>query len=85
MLIKFCLAGQLAVSHNTISRKHLTIAVDPVESDHSRRLSSRSRLTIEDLATKIGTVVNGQKIKGSKYVVDGSEVEVTMGKCPSKF
>ncbi|XP_044719714.1 second BRCT domain on nijmegen syndrome breakage protein [Hirsutella rhossiliensis] len=77
--------GQLAVSHNTISRKHLTITVDNVVADHARRLSSRSRLTIEDLATKIGTVVNGQKIKGSKYVVDGPEVEMTMGKCPSKF
>lgn len=85
MLIHACLAGQLAVSHNTISRKHLTITIDNVEADYARRLSSRSKLTIEDLATKIGTVVNGQKIKGSKHVVDGSEVEVMMGKCPSKF
>ncbi|PNY28547.1 Nibrin [Tolypocladium capitatum] len=77
--------GQLAISHNTISRKHLTITVDRVEESHAYRLTSRSKLTIEDLATKIGTIVNGQKIKGSKYVVDGREVEMTMGKCPSTF
>ncbi|POR36108.1 Nibrin [Tolypocladium paradoxum] len=77
--------GQLAISHNTISRKHLTITVDRVEEGHAYHLTSRSKLTIEDLATKIGTVVNGQKIKGGKYVVDGKEAEMTMGKCPSTF
>ncbi|KND91124.1 Nibrin [Tolypocladium ophioglossoides CBS 100239] len=77
--------GQLAISHNTISRKHLTITVDRVEESHAYHLTSRSKLTIEDLATKIGTVINGQKIKGSKYVVDGKEAEMTMGKCPSTF
>lgn len=48
-------------------------------------MPSRSRLTVEDLATKIGTVVNGTKIRGSKYVGNGQDLEVTMGKCSSKF
>lgn len=78
-------AGQLAISHNTISRKHLTITVDNVERGHAHNLSSRSRLTIEDLKTKIGTFINGQKIKGEKHVVSGDETEIVMGKCPSKF
>lgn len=78
-------AGQLAISHNTISRKHLTITVDNVQPGHAYNLSSRSGVTIEDLKTKIGTVVNGRKIKGDRYVVDGDEAEITMGKCPSKF
>ncbi|CAM1504705.1 Fc.00g022960.m01.CDS01 [Cosmosporella sp. VM-42] len=77
--------GQLAISHNTISRKHLTITVGDVEEGGAHKPSSRSKLTIEDLATKIGTVVNGQKIKGSKYVVEGETAEMTMGKCPHKF
>ncbi|RGP79574.1 campothecin resistance conferring [Fusarium longipes] len=77
--------GQLAISHNTISRKHLTITVSPVEPGQSHNPSSRSTLTIEDLATKIGTVVNGEKIKGTKKVVEGDKVEFTMGKCPDKF
>lgn len=78
-------AGQLAISHNTISRKHLTIAVANVDAGDAHRLASRSTLTIEDLATKIGTVVNGQKIRGTKYVADTGEVEMVMGKCSSKF
>ncbi|KAI1065498.1 hypothetical protein LB507_000793 [Fusarium sp. FIESC RH6] len=77
--------GQLAISHNTISRKHLTITVSPVEPGQAHNPSSRSTLTIEDLATKIGTVVNGEKIKGNKKVVEGDKAEFTMGKCPNKF
>ncbi|RDA93212.1 hypothetical protein CP533_6490 [Ophiocordyceps camponoti-saundersi (nom. inval.)] len=77
--------GQLAISHNTISRKHLTITVAPVGDGQSQHVSSRSGLTIEDLATKIGTEVDGNKIKGSKYVVTDSSVNFIMGKCPSKF
>jgi hypothetical protein len=78
-------AGQLAISHNTISRKHLTITVDNVEQNQAYQPSSRSTLTIEDLATKIGTVVNTKKIKGKKYVLEGDSAEMTMGKCPHKF
>ncbi|KYK57567.1 hypothetical protein DCS_04578 [Drechmeria coniospora] len=78
-------AGQLAISHNTISRKHLTITVDNVEPGAAQQLTSRSKLTIEDLATKIGTVVNGQKIRGEKHVVVGDEADIVMGKCPDSF
>ncbi|KAM3524016.1 hypothetical protein MY4038_007921 [Beauveria bassiana] len=79
-------AGQLAISHNTISRKHLTITIDTVADGDALHPSRRSKITIEDLATKIGTVVNGKKLKGTKYVVEnGQDVEMTMGKCPNKF
>ncbi|KAG5936166.1 hypothetical protein E4U53_000277 [Claviceps sorghi] len=77
--------GQLAISHSTISRKHLTITVDTVQDGHAHNPTDRSKLTVEDLATKIGTVVNGRKIRGSKYVSKGEDLDVTMGKCPSKF
>ncbi|PNP85738.1 hypothetical protein FNYG_00794 [Fusarium nygamai] len=77
--------GQLAISHNTISRKHLTITVSPVEKGQAHNPRSRSTLTIEDLATKIGTVVNGEKIKGKRKVIEGDKAEFTMGKCPNIF
>ncbi|KAF4441450.1 hypothetical protein F53441_12037 [Fusarium austroafricanum] len=77
--------GQLAISHTTISRKHLTIAVSPVEKGQAHNPTSRSTLTIEDLATKIGTVVNGEKIKGKKKEIKGDKAEFTMGKCPNRF
>ncbi|TWU76365.1 hypothetical protein ED733_006362 [Metarhizium rileyi] len=77
--------GQLAISHSTISRKHLTITVEPVNDRNQQRSASRSKLTIEDLGTKIGTVVNDRKIRGAKHVAAETEIEFTMGKCPSKF
>ncbi|RFU78715.1 campothecin resistance conferring [Trichoderma arundinaceum] len=77
--------GQLALSHNTISRKHLTITVDSVTEGHAHNLSSRSHIKIEDLATKLGTVVNGQKIKGNIFDAQVEEYEIMLGKCPSKF
>ncbi|ETS00592.1 hypothetical protein M419DRAFT_83051 [Trichoderma reesei RUT C-30] len=77
--------GQLVLSHNTISRKHLTITVDPVTEGHAHNLSSRSKIKIEDLATKIGTVVNGQKIKGEVYDVQVEEYEIMLGKCSDSF
>ncbi|KAH6609393.1 hypothetical protein Trco_002739 [Trichoderma cornu-damae] len=77
--------GLLAISHNTISRKHLTITVGSVIEGHAHNLSSRSHIRIEDLATKTGTVVNGQKIRGSVYDGQVGEYEIMLGKCPSKF
>ncbi|KAG6301174.1 hypothetical protein E4U45_003443 [Claviceps purpurea] len=78
-------AGRLAISHSTISRKHLTVVVESVQDGHAHDLTERSKLIIEDLATKTGTVVNGTKIRGSKYLSNGEDLDVTMGKCPSKF
>ncbi|KAL7791285.1 hypothetical protein V8C37DRAFT_382575 [Trichoderma ceciliae] len=77
--------GLLALSHNTISRKHLTITIGSVIKGCTHNPSSRSHIKIEDLATKIGTVVNGQKINASIYDTQVEEYEIMLGKCPSKF
>ncbi len=64
----------------------MTITIDAVDDSQSLHPSSRSKVTIEDLATKIGTVVNGKKVKGTKYVVENeAEIQIAMGKCPNKF
>ncbi|KAF6796967.1 GPI mannosyltransferase (FHA domain-containing protein) [Colletotrichum sojae] len=78
-------SGQLAISHKTISRKHLTIKVDPVPDGDSQELSRRSAVTIEDLGTKTGTTVDGHKYKGEKHVVTESTAEIKMGGCPDLF
>ncbi|KAL7808939.1 hypothetical protein V8C44DRAFT_334920 [Trichoderma aethiopicum] len=77
--------GQLELSHNTISRKHLTITVDPVIEGHAHNVSSRSRIKFEDLATKLGTVINGQNIKAEVYDVQAEKYEIMLGKCPHVF
>ena len=48
-------------------------------------LSSRSQLTIEDLDTSKGTILDGQSIKGQKHVVSAESTEFTLGKCPDVF
>ena len=85
MISNISTAGQLAISHNTISRKHITIVVDPVAEGDALVLDQRSTVTIEDLKTKLGTFINGEAIKGKKYVVATETAELILGKCPSKF
>ncbi|KHN95974.1 DNA damage response protein RcaA [Metarhizium album ARSEF 1941] len=64
---------------------HLTITVETVTAGVAQHLTGRSKLTVEDLGTKMGTIVNGRKIRGEKYAAASAELEITMGKCPSKF
>lgn len=68
-----------------MSRKHLTVTVDPVSDGSAYNTGSRSGIAIEDLNTKTGTFVNGSNIKGSKHVVKEESVELTIGKFTGKF
>lgn len=78
-------AGQLVISHSTVSRKHLTITVDEVADGNAYNIGARPGLTIEDLKTKIGTFVDGTNIKGSKYKLQDESAELTIGKFAGKF
>ncbi|KAI0170588.1 DNA damage response protein RcaA [Pestalotiopsis sp. NC0098] len=74
--------GMLAIhgdKSSSVSRKHVTIEVDQVRPGDSQNLSKRSKITVEDLKSKLGTVVNGEKIKGEKYAIDQEENELKMG------
>lgn len=42
-------------------------------------MSSRSTLTIEDLKSKLGTYINGHKIKGEKHVITEDKIEIKLG------
>ncbi|KAI4595893.1 hypothetical protein KJ359_006532 [Pestalotiopsis sp. 9143b] len=54
-------------------------AISLDEPSPNQNLSKRSKITVEDLKSKLGTVVNGEKIKGGKYVIDQEENELKMG------
>ncbi|KAK1753421.1 hypothetical protein QBC47DRAFT_386349 [Echria macrotheca] len=73
--------GQLAISDKTISRKHLTIQVDKVPEGAGQNLHARSRITIEDLESKKGTLVNDVQIRGQKIVLTGDTNEIKLGAC----
>ncbi|KAK9779836.1 hypothetical protein SCAR479_03443 [Seiridium cardinale] len=74
--------GMLAIDgekSNSVSRKHIIIEVDPVRRGDSQNLSSRSKVTIEDLKSKLGTVINGQRIKGAKHAIACETNELKLG------
>ncbi|EFX02426.1 DNA damage response protein [Grosmannia clavigera kw1407] len=77
--------GQLVISDKTISRKHLTIEVGRVTEGDGTNRESRSVITIEDLNTKIGTVVNGTQIRGQRLVLSQVSNEVKMGHMADLF
>ncbi|KUJ18793.1 uncharacterized protein LY89DRAFT_706435 [Mollisia scopiformis] len=77
--------GQFLVVDKTISRKHLVVEVDEVPPADCANPKLRSKITLTDLKTKIGTLVNGEQIRGREYVLDQPENIVTIGKYPYHF
>ncbi|OIW28086.1 hypothetical protein CONLIGDRAFT_579397 [Coniochaeta ligniaria NRRL 30616] len=77
--------GEYEVSDKTISRKHLTIQVGTVAEGEGRNLRSRSQITIHDLDTKKGTIVNGTQIRGQEHILNQDANEIKMGNCAKLF
>ncbi|KAL2163630.1 hypothetical protein VTH06DRAFT_5688 [Thermothelomyces fergusii] len=73
--------GQLVISDKTVSRKHITIQVDGVPEGGGRNLRSRSSVTIEDLNSKKGTLLNGVQIRGQKKTLSEDVNELKLGMC----
>ncbi|KAL3421372.1 FHA domain-containing protein [Phlyctema vagabunda] len=71
---------QYAIVDKTISRKHLTVEVDPVGPDDCKDSSRRSRVILEDLATKIGTLVNDEQIRGTRCELRSEHNVIRMGR-----
>jgi hypothetical protein len=46
---------------------------------------SRSRITLTDQNTKIGTLLNGEQIRGTSVVLDRDENTVTLGRFKHQF
>ncbi|KAK4124261.1 hypothetical protein N657DRAFT_671280 [Parathielavia appendiculata] len=78
-------SGQLAIDHKTISRKHITIQVEDVPEGGGRNLRSRSTITIKDLDSKKGTLLNGVQIRGQKKTLTEDVNELKLGLCPQPF
>ncbi|KFY18290.1 hypothetical protein V492_00002 [Pseudogymnoascus sp. VKM F-4246] len=78
-------AGGFAIANKTISRKHLVVEVDEVKPGDCERLNSRSRITLEDLNTKIGTLVNNIQIRGQRKVLEDDEYDIRLGQYEKLF
>ncbi|KAI1384000.1 uncharacterized protein F4822DRAFT_58213 [Hypoxylon trugodes] len=80
--------GQLAIKGEgaeKVSRKHVTIQVDEVPEGDGDLVSSRSRVTIEDLGSKGGTWINEEKVKGEKRILSQDVNVLQMGSFTAKF
>ncbi|TGJ82685.1 hypothetical protein E0Z10_g6082 [Xylaria hypoxylon] len=80
--------GQLAIQGpgaERVSRKHVTITVDSVEEGHAEAMGSRSKVTVEDLGSKGGTKVNGQKYRGETCTLSQDSNIFQMGSFPPVF
>ncbi|TLD10456.1 hypothetical protein PgNI_06189 [Pyricularia grisea] len=75
----------IIVADKTISRKHATIQIDAVPEGHGELRASRSKVTIEDLKTKIGTVVNGKQIKGQTFALSEASNSFKLGHFAKMF
>ncbi|KAI1368246.1 hypothetical protein F5Y08DRAFT_279951 [Xylaria arbuscula] len=80
--------GQLAIQGpgaERVSRKHVTITVDPVVEGHAEITGSRSKVTVEDLGSKGGTKVNGQKYRSETCTLSQDSNTIQMGSFPPVF
>ncbi|OBT56910.1 hypothetical protein VE04_02726 [Pseudogymnoascus sp. 24MN13] len=78
-------SGGFAIANKTISRKHLVVEVDEVKPGDCGRLNSRSRITLEDLNTKIGTLVNNIQIRGQRHVLEDNDYDIRLGQYEKLF
>ncbi|KAA8569999.1 hypothetical protein EYC84_002337 [Monilinia fructicola] len=78
--------GQFVISDKSVSRQHLTIEVANVGPDDCRNPKSRSRVTLRDQNTKVGTTVNGEQIKGKEsHELSNDMNEIRIGKYKHVF
>ncbi|KAJ8058940.1 hypothetical protein OCU04_011925 [Sclerotinia nivalis] len=78
--------GQFKIDDKSVSRQHLTIEVGAVGPDDCGNPKSRSKITLNDLNTKVGTTVNGEQIKGKNgYELSNDANEICIGRYKSLF
>ncbi|KAJ5484656.1 hypothetical protein N7453_012124 [Penicillium expansum] len=69
-----------AVNHNSISRKHMTIEISPVNPRDGLSPRARSSITITDLDSKKGTVVDERRIQGECKLEKSDEHVIQLAK-----
>ncbi|KAL3457902.1 hypothetical protein BJX64DRAFT_237817 [Aspergillus heterothallicus] len=68
------------IKSGSVSRKHLTIEVSPVEAGNGGRVHTRSEISITDLLTKFGTLLDGERIPGGeRQKLTSEEHEIQLG------
>lgn len=72
--------GQIIITGQHVSRKHLTIEIANVSEGEGTDPSSRAKVTVQDLNTKLGSWVNGKSIAGERFELMKDDNEIRLGK-----
>ncbi|KAK1783233.1 DNA damage response protein RcaA [Copromyces sp. CBS 386.78] len=72
----------IVISDKTISRQHITIHVGEVADGDGGNMHARSQVTIEEMNSKKGTLLNGAQIRGETVVLAEPVNELILGACP---
>ncbi|MCJ1390997.1 hypothetical protein MMC18_003858 [Xylographa bjoerkii] len=67
------------ISHKSISRKHLTLSVSDVKSGAGSLVHTKSELSLQDENTKVGTEIDGEKVKGEKRILKNDQHMFKLG------
>ncbi|KAH6672550.1 hypothetical protein B0J14DRAFT_701589 [Halenospora varia] len=77
--------GQFVISDKTISRQHCMVHVENVEDGDCAHPRTRSKIWLKDLDTKIGTLLNGEQIKGKTCQMFDEDNVVALGRYKHNF
>ncbi|KAH8646573.1 hypothetical protein BGZ60DRAFT_535557 [Tricladium varicosporioides] len=77
--------GQFVISDKTISRQHCMVHVENVEDGDCAHPRTRSKIWLQDLDTKIGTLLNGEQIRGKTCQMFDEDNVVALGRYKHKF
>lgn len=66
------------IENKSVSRKHLLITIHPAATGSSFKLHERSKVEVKD-GSKIGTLVNGEKIIGGTKELQGNDFTLKLG------
>ncbi|MCJ1402800.1 hypothetical protein MMC11_006021 [Xylographa trunciseda] len=67
------------ISHKSISRKHLTLSVSDIKPGAGSLVHTKSELSLQDENTKVGTEIDGEKVKGEKRILKNDQHMFKLG------
>ena len=67
------------IAHKSVSRKHLTLSVTAVKPGAGSLVHTKSELSLEDENTKVGTEIDGEKVRGDKRILKNDEHVFRLG------
>ena len=68
-----------AITHKSVSRQHFELTVASVEPGASLQLHKKSKVTIKDLGSKIGTFVDGERFQNTEKVLQKNDHTIKLG------